>query len=207
MPKKPASPDLTTRGTPRKIKANRADATLVQEAVSRMNPAFRRWLENRKVLGHTNRMVVVDLHVRKGKSLTEVAEALGITPQAVGQHWKDARQEIAAHAPTTEEDFIALREEMCARLRHTIEQTHIWMPVEDPKTGQEVMMEIPPTPQTLAIRLKAIEQLSKLYGVNLEREAAATGPSPYAAPEQIAEDVKAKLLELHGVGTPQGRET
>jgi transcriptional regulator with XRE-family HTH domain len=189
---------LTTRGTPRKHKEHRkANANEMQKVMKGMHPAVKAWVDARIARGSTHRAVVFELLVRKGKTQTDVAEILGVSVQAVANHWKAIKDELAAQAPTTEGDFISLREELAARIRHTIDQTHVWMPVPA-EGGEEVMMEFPPDARMLAIRLKCLEQLAKLYGVNLERDTAPEGPPPYAAPPEIAEQVRAKVLELHG---------
>jgi len=199
--KTPKDPNLTTRGTLRKQTHRKANASEVHKVVSGIHPAVRRWQERQYALGSTQRMAIFELHVRQGKSITDIALMLGIGVPAVCNHWAIIKAELAEKAPSSDVDFISLREELAARLRATIDETHSFMPVKDVETGEEIMMGVPTEPKMLAIRLKAIEQLSKLYGVNMEREEAASGPPPYEAPEAIGEMVKARLLEIHGQGS------
>lgn len=263
--------------------------------------ALRRWREGQESRGASLRSLVLDLHVRKGLGLGAVAEALGLGEAEVAREWRGAQGELAAGAPSREEDFTTLREELAARLRHTIEQTHVWVPMKVPgaaaacagarssaagapagsgtgggvgpddaagasvgagggrrKRGGargalasssaaasvsmgasadatevdeavaddfqgdagaqcvagggghealETMVEVQPSTQMLAIRLKAMDQLSKLYGMSLEREPAPQGPQPYAAPEEVAEGARRRLLQMHGVAGAEGKLT
>ena len=56
----------------------------------------------------------------------------------------------------------------------------------------------PPSAPILSVRLKALDQLAKLYGLTLDPADTTTAPKPYATPEDIAEAVRLRVLELHG---------
>lgn len=164
-----------------------------------------RWRER----GMQQRQVVFELHCRQGRSLNEVGEMLGITKGAVTYHWRQVQKMLAEEAPRTPEQMVMLREEIAARLRATIDQTHPRKEVtlED---GQVTLVDAPPTPQLLAIRLRALEQMARLYDLNLEQPPpvalAEGGPLPprYVTPESLAEMMQQRRLELHGRGHGPG---
>ncbi len=49
----------------------------------------------------------------------------------------------------------------------------------------------------LAIRLKALEKLARLYDLGLDARAPAFASQPYATSEEIAQSVRERVLELH----------
>jgi hypothetical protein len=51
------------------------------------------------------------------------------------------------------------------------------------------------------MRLKALDQIAKLYDLSLETSAAGGGPLPYATPDDIADDVRLRVLEMHRRGS------
>ncbi len=57
-----------------------------------------------------------------------------------------------------------------------------------------------PPPPMLAIRLRALEQLARLYDLGLDARAPAFAPQPYATSEEIAQSVRERMLELHERG-------
>lgn len=166
-----------------------------------------RWREH----GLQQRQVVFELHCRQGRSLTEVGEMLGITRVAVGYHWRQVQKRLAEEAPRTPEQMVMLREEIAARLRATIDETHLRKEavLED---GQVTTVAAPPTPQLLAIRLRALEQMARLYDLNLEQPPAVAmpeggplpSPSPYVTPAALAEEVRVRRLELYRRGGAVG---
>lgn len=225
-----------------------------------MGNAGARWVEVRRERGWSEGELVVELHVRQGRALEEVAEILGMSPREAGEVWRGARLELAAQAPQAEGDFAVLRERLAAGLWMVVEQTHGRAPGADalglgavvmtdgelrgsvervdgpeatePPEGSNVGGKtkrtggakargwrtagtgavvraagaaaapagLAPCPRLLALRLRALDQIAKLYGVNLGREAGADEAVPYAAPGEIAEDVRRKVLALHGRG-------
>jgi DNA-binding CsgD family transcriptional regulator len=172
---------------------------------------------------------VYELHVNHGLTLVQVARRLGIDDKTVWHHWRKLQSQIIANAPRSPDDFAALRERISAMLWQTIQLTcpaplaeasavarrateareteRKPLPVAaggevDERAAVPVAMPVPPPvppAPMLAIRLKALEQLARLYDVGLEQPtAAAFSTLPYATPEEIAHDVRQRVLELHG---------
>lgn len=168
-----------------------------QAILKSLHPALRRNLARLKTLGATNRQVIFELHARQGRSITEVAQIMGLSYHAVYAQWELIKADVAANAPTTAEQFTAIREVIDTHLQNTIEATYAKAEIVDEKTGETQTIEMPANPQMLAIRLKALDQRAKLYGVNLEQQAQDTGQQPYSAPDEIASEVRQKILELH----------
>lgn len=54
-----------------------------------------------------------------------------------------------------------------------------------------------PPPPMLAIRLRALEQLARLYDLCIDARPPAFAPQPYATSEEIAQSVRDRVLELH----------
>lgn len=193
-------------GGPPKPLNSRSQATLAS-----MPPALRRQLAKLKALGMSTKLVIFELHCRQGRSLPDVAAIMGLSHEGVRRHWVAIQADIAAQAPSTPEQFTAIRETIDAHLQATIEATYARAEVVDEKTGEATVIEMPANPQMLAVRLKALDQRAKLYGVNLEQQAQESGTPPYAAPDIIAEEVKRKILDLHkrpmGLLNPAGAKT
>jgi len=168
--------------------------------------------------------VVVELHVRQGRPLREVARALGVDGALMPELWRRTQRRLAERAPQREEEFTALREQICAALWQTVECTFPKVPLPAaPHAGRELalhmgadgQMELPlrfslppeplPTPEPpsapmLTVRLRALDQLAKLYDVGVGRSpsGAEAEEGPYAMPEEIAEAVRLRMLEMHG---------
>lgn len=196
MPQTPPAPGMTTRGTPRKQVHRKADATVMQNVTKAINPRIAAWQRRSKALGLHQRQVVFELHCRQGYDLTEVAEMLGVSFSTVSHHWKQVQDLLIEQAPRSPEQLTAMREKIAAGLWATVETTFCRMAVGE---GDDIKtVELPATPQMLAIRLKAYDQLAKLYGVNMEQIAESRDVTPYASPQQLAGEVQRKVLELHG---------
>ena len=155
-------------------------------------------------LGLTTRQVIFELHVRQGKRLIDVAHSLGLAASTVSEHWKAIREDIAANASATPEMLASMRQVIAARLEATIEETYPQEEDEeegddiDAETGEKISKEgKKANPALLAIRLKALDQLATLYGVKLEQQPTTSDSQPYTTPAEIAESVKARILELH----------
>lgn len=168
--------------------------------------------------------VVVELHVRQGRPLREVARALGVDGTLMPELWRRTQRRMAERAPQREVEFTALREQICAALWQTVECTFPKVPLPAaPHAGRELalqmgadgQMELPlrfslppeplPTPEPpsapmLTVRLRALDQLAKLYDVGVGRSpsGAEAEEGPYAMPEEIAEAVRLRMLEMHG---------
>lgn len=206
----------TQRGEAGRKKAQRRPRKLepeeMQKILQDLHPSVVNRLRRLRALGMHHRQVVSELHCREGRSLGEIAEVLGLSRAAVADHWRKAQEMLAQQAPRTAEEFTAMREGIAARLWATVEQTHGRTEVVG-KDGEVTTVEAPPTPQLLAIRLRTLEQISKLYGICGEGPGTAgggngsssgpgsgSGPSAagYVTPEALAELMQQRRLELHG---------
>lgn len=162
-----------------------------------------KWIDRARMMGLQNKQLTWELHVRQGHSLAETARLLEVTPGCVRQHYEAARRELIDCAPSTPEDFIAMREEIRDRLLATYEDAckPVSVTTIDVETQEEVTQTVqgPPDPRNLAIRLKCLDQLAKLHGLNLETATEDKGQGErYATPEEIREVVMQRALEQHG---------
>ena len=162
---------------------------------------LRRWLERARGLGLTEPEVVFDLHVRQGLPLLEVAWVLGLGMEAVRGLWLQSRAARAAQAPQSEMDFTSIREQIGVALWQTVVSTFPdAISMADAEKDAEADAPAGPTPPMLSVRLKALDQIAKLYDVVLETPASDHGPLPYATPEEIAVSVRERVLGLYGRG-------
>ncbi|WP_397383456.1 hypothetical protein [Prosthecobacter sp.] len=157
---------------------------------------LRLWLARARALGLTEPQVVFELHVRQGLPLLAVARVLGLGVEQARELWLQSRAARAALAPQSELDFTALREHISAALWQTVEATFPdVMSMADADEDAD-----PPnasSPPMLSVRLKALDQIAKLYDITLEQRPAAFAPLPYATPDDIADDVRLRVLEMH----------
>ena len=178
-----------------------ADTTPAENAAAAEPAApkgLRRWLGRARALGLTAPQLVFELHARQGVPLLEVAHVLELGLEAVRGHWLQARAARAAQAPQTEADYALLREHLCEVLWQTVEATY----PEVVLAAEEAAADAPvaSSPPMLSVRLKALDQIAKLYDLGVEQSTPASGPLPYATPEEIAASVRERLLEMHGQG-------
>jgi hypothetical protein len=161
----------------------REAAAEVCDAVAAMAEALQRWLCDARELGVPPQQLVWDLHVVKGLTLVETARLLDLPLERVRLLYTERKGELAARAPSAAADFIAMREEMRERLQATYELA----------CGATADVRY------LGVRLKALDQLTKLHGLNLDRGEEEKPPAvPYALPEDVAEKVREAVLDLHG---------
>lgn len=160
---------------------------------------LRRWLERARSLGLRTEEVVFELHVRQGLPLLEVARVLGLGAQAVQDLWRLGRAAHAARSPQCEADFAGLREQLCAALWQTVEETFPGLLHEAAEDDEDEAGARASAPM-LSVRLKALDQIAKLYDVGLVQHTAAFAPLPYATPDDIAASVRERVLEMHGRG-------
>lgn len=153
-------------------------------------------------LGLETRQVAWDLHVVKGYSKAETARLLGVTYARVWVIIDEARRECAALAPASPDDYAARREEMHARLLSIYEDACFVPQVKtkDAQTGEEVVeeLDLAPNPQLLMVRLKCLDQMAKLHGLNMEQVAGAGSGPRYDTPDETVARVRALGLDLHG---------
>ena len=198
MPRASSTTARTGRGLPRRPTQAQsvAVAALPQPPTADADAdaaptGLRRWLARARTLGLTPPQLVFELHVRQGVPLLTVAQVLGLGIEAVQAQWDEALAARAARAPQAEADFARLREHLSAVLWQTVEATY-------PDAAQAVASAAP-SPPMLSVRLKAVDQIARLYDLTLEQTTAAAFPTlPYATPEEIAHDVRQRVLELHG---------
>lgn len=161
-------------------------------------PALRRWLERARALGLREEELVFELHVRLGLPLLEVARVLGLGAERVLELWARGRALRAARAPQCETDFSGLREHLCAVLWQTVEETFPSL-LHEPDDDESAADSRASAPM-LSVRLKALDQIAKLYDVGLVQHTAGFSPLPYSTPDDIADDVRQRVLEMHGRG-------
>jgi His/Glu/Gln/Arg/opine family amino acid ABC transporter permease subunit len=147
-------------------------------------------------MGLTLPQIVFELHVRQGLPLLAVARVLGLGVEQARELWLQSRAARAAQAPQSESDFALLREHISAALWQTVEATfpHVMADAEDDEDAEP---PAPVTPPMLSVRLKALDQIAKLYDLSVEQRAAGFAPLPYATPEEIALSVRERVLEMH----------
>lgn len=164
-----------------------------------MPACLRLWLARARALGLTEPQVVFELHVRQGLPLLDVARVLGVGLEAVRELWLQSRAARAALAPQSELDFTSIREHIGAALWQTVEATFPdVMSMAD--ADEDADPPGPSSPPMLSVRLKALDQIAKLYDITLEQRPAAFAPLPYATPDDIADDVRLRVLEMHRRG-------
>lgn len=119
------------------------------------------------------------LMVRHGWKQGDVARALGVSRQAVNQHWARICDELDI------DDTPVRQRSMISRQCDAMYQRASRM--GDPAKG-------------IPIALKALEIKARLYGLNLEAQAGSAALVPYKTPEEVAETVQRHILEQHGRG-------
>lgn len=122
---------------------------------------LRRWLARAQGLGQglEVRELVAELHVRRGLALREVARVLGVSVEVVREHCPGKGAAGAMRAPKTEADFAGLREHIGVALWETVVASFA-VPVESEARR----------PPMMAVRIKALKQIAKLYGVGRKRK-------------------------------------
>ncbi len=150
--------------------------------------------------------LVYDLHVRRGMKLPKVARVLGVGVKVVREFWRQhlapraapspppkSREELLAGAPRSEGDYTALRERVCLELWETVVATFSVpeMAMEAEGEGDEAGVPVAKSPM-LAVRMRALKQMGKLYGLDGKRPdtEAEEAPGGCAKPEEIVEMVR-----------------
>ncbi len=172
-----------------------------QAAAKRVHPAFNSILERNRTRSMTQEQAVFQLFVNEGKSFIEISDELDLCLSSVSKAWTRVKQDLAANAPKSPEEMSSMRELINARLEATIRATYPKpevLPDIDMETGQNITIQPPANASMMAIRLKALDQQAKLYGVNMEQAVLLNDAAPYKTPDEIAETVRAHLLTMHG---------
>jgi len=133
-----------------------------------------------------------------GKRQTAIAAHLNLSESRVSRYVSRRLQRIEENAIRTPDQLAYMREIIAARLEATIEATHPNPEIVFDASGQPAPVEIPATAPMLAIRLKALDQLAKLYGLNMQSQPHQESVEPYATPPEVAAAVNEWILALHG---------
>ena len=164
--------------------------------------SLRRWVRAARRRGVAGPGLVYELHVRRGLPLPEVAVMLRASLREVRRYWRQHRAECAGVAqaakpprillplPRSKEDVVALRERVGLALWETVVEAF----GEGPGTSEsgDGAAPEPPSMALVSVRLKALRQMSRLYGVSAKRRgksggrAAEVGQEVCATPEEIA---------------------
>ncbi len=148
---------------------------------------LRRWLARAQGLGQglTVPEMVFELQVRRGLPLPEVAKVLGVSLEEVRKHRSRRRGARAVGAPQSKADLTALREQVGVELWETVAATFF-----AGKLGAEDGQAAPPRPAVMAVRIKALKQIGKLYGVGRKKRGGDGVRPDCATPEEIVEMVR-----------------
>ncbi len=133
-----------------------------------------------------------------GQRQVAIAAQLGVCPSRVCRYISRRLESIEQAAPRTGEEFAAMREQIAAKLWRVVEETHARPGIVEDATDEKDIIELTPTPQMLAVRLKSLEQLSRIYGLAMPVVQRNDAAQPYSKPSEIAERVQAMILEKHG---------
>lgn len=148
----------------------------------------------------THQEAIFQLVVNEGKSLTQASRILALDLSQVSRLWSRLLEDMGKNSPKSPERLDGMREVMNARLEATIRSTYPIMEEGediDAETGQRVLTTQEENPQMLAIRLKAMQQQAELYGLKIEAQPMLGDTLPYSTPEEIAGDVRRRVLEFH----------
>lgn len=167
--------------------------------------------------------LVHELHVRRGMPLPKVARVLRMRPEVVRRHWRKhcaerARATQAAKppgilpplVPQSKEDVAELRERIGLMLWETVAATFGEGPGKR-ESGDGALTE-PPSMALVSVRLKALRQMGRLYGVSTRKRgkrggrAAEVESQVCATPEEIAEAVRDRRQKWCDGETRNGNE-
>ncbi len=165
--------------------------------------SLRRWVRAARRRGVAGPGLVYELHVRRGLPLPEVAVMLRASLRKVRGYWRQYRVECAnvkkaarpprilpPLAPRSEGDLAALRERVGLALWETVAAT--FGEGLGKSDGGDGAVTEPPSMALVSVRLKALRQMGRLYGVSTKKRgkrggrAAEVGPQVCATPEEIA---------------------
>lgn len=117
------------------------------------------------------------LHYQHGWSLRKIAKAIGVSYQALYKH----RANIEADLEQAPADPQAPKRRAILRDRLEIQYARA--------------MEVKDKERSVVLALKTIEVMAKLDGLNLEAKDDSQKVVPYAAPEEIAQEVRQTMLK------------
>ncbi len=186
--------------------------------LTHLPPGMREKVVASRVRGLTMRDAVLELHVRQSLPMSEVGKLLGLSRAGAHHHWNKLLDQITEYAPRTPKHFEAMRELISAKLWRTVQHTsppdppppvidlQPSLPVSSSSSssdssssslGSETPAKENPNPPVLAIHIKTLELLAKLYGLTIDPTSSTYAPSPYATPEEIAASARDRILALH----------
>ena len=156
--------------------------------------------------GMTGSELVFELHVRRGLELPKVARVLGVGVAEVREFWRQyhaqrmvrapvpapkSREELLAGAPRSEADFTGLRERVCLELWETVVATFAVPEMATEAEGDEAGAPMA-KPAMLSVRMRALKQMGKLYGLDGKRRKSdpEAVPECCATPEEVVEMVR-----------------
>lgn len=169
--------------------------------------SLRRWVRGARVKGLTGTELVFELHVRRGLALRKVAKVLRLDLGEVRERWLEIQMARAAMAPQRERvvrplevrsegDVVALREQVCVALWETVMETFAERKPGDGDANEMVGGSV--SQSMMRVRMRALKQMGRLYGVGGGRRARAkkdVEPVACATREEIAEAVRKRLRE------------
>ena len=177
--------------------------------------SVRRWLRRARAKGMRGPGLVHELHVRRGMSLPKVARVLRLRPEVVRRHWRKSCAERAAAGkaakpprvlpplvPQSEEDVAALRERVGLALWETVVAS--FGEGTGKSEGGDGAVGQPPSMALASVRLRALRQMGRLYGVSIRKRGkrggrvAEVGAVGCATPEEIAGLVRERLRSRGG---------
>ena len=134
-----------------------------------------------------------------GRRQAAIAGQLHLSESRVSRYVARRLQRIEENAPCNPAKLAVMRELIAARLEATIEETYTDIEAKDAQTGEVQIMRGVSSAPMLAVRLKTLDQLAKLYGLNMQSQPHQENVEPYATPpEEIAARVSQRILALHG---------
>lgn len=171
-----------------------------------------RWVRVARSRGMKERDLVYELHVRRGFGLPKVARLLRVDLKVVRRCWRQhmAERAGAVRPPRivpplsvrSEEDVVALREQVCAALWETVVETFAAVPEGKAGAGDANEMEGGAvSPPMMTVRMRALKQMGRLYGVGGKKQRSAKRdavPVRCATPEEIAESVRERMRGREG---------
>lgn len=157
----------------------------------------RRWLARAQGLGQglTVPELVSELHVGRGLPLPEVAQVLGVSLQEVRRHRRRRVAADAVRGPQTEAEVTGLREQVGVALWETVAATFAGMALDGESEGAGAPA---PRPPMMVVRMRALKQMAKLYGVGRKKRGGDGVVKDCARPEEIAELVRRRAGRKEG---------
>jgi DNA-binding CsgD family transcriptional regulator len=127
-----------------------------------------------------------------GRRQVAIARQLNLSESRVSRYVARRLQRIEENAPCNPDELVIMREHLAEALWATVAETH-----PDTREGT-CQVTIPATVPMLSVRLKVLDQLARLYGVNSSPQLQSEKHQVYAAPPEIAAAVNERIQALHG---------